>query len=180
MNVSSNLSSLLELDLTFPAVSKHGTCFSTFDTKCYSPYTEHEDVVNFFDTVTKAYLKVMRFILRFWRTIDNFSSTPPINGSPTRISLLQTLRRTRSLQFRALSNRLAAPPLILAVRAGLCPRFGTLTMSQELFKISNLLLWIRRPRRRVPRAVFTTTREQMVRSSRDYVRGDTQTLIRQC
>lgn len=37
--------------------SKHGTCFSTFDTKCYSPYTEHEDVVNFFDTVTKAYLK---------------------------------------------------------------------------------------------------------------------------
>ncbi|PVF97515.1 ribonuclease T2 [Serendipita vermifera] len=35
--------------------SKHGTCFSTFDTKCYDNYKEHEDVVEFFDTVTKAY-----------------------------------------------------------------------------------------------------------------------------
>ncbi|KAG8749186.1 ribonuclease T2-like [Serendipita sp. 396] len=37
--------------------SKHGTCFSTFDTKCYSDYKEHEDVINFFDTVSRAYLK---------------------------------------------------------------------------------------------------------------------------
>ncbi|KZS99004.1 ribonuclease T2 [Sistotremastrum niveocremeum HHB9708] len=35
--------------------SKHATCFSTFDTKCYEPYIEHEDVINFFDTVIAAY-----------------------------------------------------------------------------------------------------------------------------
>ncbi|CAG7854830.1 Ribonuclease T2-like 1-A Short=RNase T2-like A; Flags: Precursor [Serendipita indica DSM 11827] len=37
--------------------SKHGTCFSTFDTKCYDNYKPHEDVINFFDTVSQAYLK---------------------------------------------------------------------------------------------------------------------------
>nr|BAV32325.1 ribonuclease T2 [Auricularia polytricha]BAV32326.1 ribonuclease T2 [Auricularia polytricha] len=35
--------------------SKHATCFSTFDTKCYRNYKRHEDVVNFFDTVVAAY-----------------------------------------------------------------------------------------------------------------------------
>lgn len=34
--------------------SKHGTCFSTFDTPCYGPaYQEHEDVVEFFETAIK-------------------------------------------------------------------------------------------------------------------------------
>ncbi|KAG8822465.1 ribonuclease T2-like [Serendipita sp. 399] len=37
--------------------SKHGTCFSTFDKKCYSDYKEHEDVINFFDTVSRTFLK---------------------------------------------------------------------------------------------------------------------------
>lgn len=37
--------------------SKHGTCFSTFDTKCYSSDTQHEDLIDFFETVTKAWLK---------------------------------------------------------------------------------------------------------------------------
>ena len=32
--------------------SKHATCFSTFDVPCYGPkYTEHEEVVDFFETV---------------------------------------------------------------------------------------------------------------------------------
>ena len=34
--------------------SKHATCFSTFDVPCYGPqYVEHEDVVDFFQTVMK-------------------------------------------------------------------------------------------------------------------------------
>jgi ribonuclease T2 len=28
--------------------SKHATCFSTYDVKCYKPYKEHEDVIDFF------------------------------------------------------------------------------------------------------------------------------------
>lgn len=36
--------------------SKHATCFSTFDVPCYGPkYTEHEDVVEFFETAIKWY-----------------------------------------------------------------------------------------------------------------------------
>ncbi|KZV89402.1 ribonuclease T2 [Exidia glandulosa HHB12029] len=35
--------------------SKHATCFTTFDTKCYPKYKQHEEVVNFFDTVIQAY-----------------------------------------------------------------------------------------------------------------------------
>ena len=32
--------------------SKHATCFSTFDLPCYGPqYVQHEEVVDFFDTV---------------------------------------------------------------------------------------------------------------------------------
>ncbi|KAF8496094.1 ribonuclease T2 [Gautieria morchelliformis] len=35
--------------------SKHATCFSTYDTACYKPYIEHEDVINFYDSVIRAY-----------------------------------------------------------------------------------------------------------------------------
>jgi hypothetical protein len=38
--------------------SKHGTCFSTFDTTCYQSFTKYEDLIDFFDTVTKAWLQV--------------------------------------------------------------------------------------------------------------------------
>jgi len=29
--------------------SKHATCFSTYDTACYTPYFQHAEVINFFD-----------------------------------------------------------------------------------------------------------------------------------
>ncbi|KAG1774071.1 ribonuclease T2 [Suillus placidus] len=36
--------------------SKHGTCASTFDVACYEPrYKEHQEVVNFFETVVKVF-----------------------------------------------------------------------------------------------------------------------------
>ncbi|KAI5121169.1 hypothetical protein M0805_007166 [Coniferiporia weirii] len=35
--------------------SKHATCTSTFDTACYEDYKEHEDVVNFFESVVRAF-----------------------------------------------------------------------------------------------------------------------------
>ncbi|KAG2044491.1 ribonuclease T2 [Suillus americanus] len=36
--------------------SKHGTCTSTFDVACYEPgYREHQEVVNFFETVVKVF-----------------------------------------------------------------------------------------------------------------------------
>ncbi|KAG2149546.1 ribonuclease T2 [Suillus cothurnatus] len=36
--------------------SKHGTCTSTFDVACYEPgYKEHQEVVNFFETVVKVF-----------------------------------------------------------------------------------------------------------------------------
>jgi ribonuclease T2 len=38
--------------------SKHATCYSTFDVPCYGPeYRKHEDVVDFFETVIKYYMK---------------------------------------------------------------------------------------------------------------------------
>jgi len=35
--------------------SKHATCFSTYDVKCYKPYVQHEDVIDFFESVIRAY-----------------------------------------------------------------------------------------------------------------------------
>ncbi|KAH8119879.1 ribonuclease T2 [Phellopilus nigrolimitatus] len=35
--------------------SKHATCTSTFDVACYENYKEHEEVVNFFDSVIRAF-----------------------------------------------------------------------------------------------------------------------------
>jgi ribonuclease T2 len=38
--------------------SKHATCFSTFDVPCYGPkYVEHEEIIDFFDTVVKYFLR---------------------------------------------------------------------------------------------------------------------------
>lgn len=35
--------------------SKHATCTSTFDVKCYANYRVHEDVINFFESVVRAF-----------------------------------------------------------------------------------------------------------------------------
>ncbi|KIJ54910.1 hypothetical protein M422DRAFT_73659 [Sphaerobolus stellatus SS14] len=35
--------------------SKHATCFSTYDTACYTPYFKHAEVVDFFDSAIRAY-----------------------------------------------------------------------------------------------------------------------------
>ncbi|QIX01458.1 hypothetical protein AMS68_006975 [Peltaster fructicola] len=36
--------------------SKHATCYSTFQTECYGPgYRQHEDVIDFFETVVQYY-----------------------------------------------------------------------------------------------------------------------------
>lgn len=38
--------------------SKHATCFSTFDLPCYGPkYEEHDEIVDFFDTAVKYFLR---------------------------------------------------------------------------------------------------------------------------
>jgi len=38
--------------------SKHATCFSTFDVPCYGPnYVEHQEIIEFFDTVIKYFLR---------------------------------------------------------------------------------------------------------------------------
>jgi hypothetical protein len=109
------------------AVSKHGTCFSTFDTQCYSPYTQHEDVVNFFDTVTKAYLMVRSTFVHLINS-NFWSSFRRINGLRRLTSLLQTPPRTTSVTFRTRSSRPVEQSLISAARMVRCPRCGTSTM----------------------------------------------------
>ncbi|KAH0590994.1 hypothetical protein H2248_001106 [Termitomyces sp. 'cryptogamus'] len=42
--------------------SKHATCTSTFDVKCYGPdYKEHEEVINFFDAAIRAFHRYPSF-----------------------------------------------------------------------------------------------------------------------
>ncbi|KAI6896979.1 hypothetical protein D0867_14509 [Hortaea werneckii] len=46
-------------DLWAHEFSKHATCFSTFDIPCYGPdYVEHEEVVDFFETVIKYFMRL--------------------------------------------------------------------------------------------------------------------------
>ncbi|KAF9643851.1 ribonuclease T2 [Thelephora ganbajun] len=42
-------------DLWAHEFSKHGTCTSTFDVACYTDYQEHEEVVNYFETVVRGF-----------------------------------------------------------------------------------------------------------------------------
>ncbi|EXJ88965.1 hypothetical protein A1O3_02029 [Capronia epimyces CBS 606.96] len=47
------------IDLAAHEFSKHATCYSTFDVPCYGPkYVEHEEVVDFFETVIKYYKRL--------------------------------------------------------------------------------------------------------------------------
>ena len=41
--------------------SKHATCTSTFDVACFPNYKKHEDVINFFDAVIRAFSKFPTF-----------------------------------------------------------------------------------------------------------------------
>lgn len=41
--------------------SKHATCTSTFDVACYQSYKKHQDVVNFFDAVVRAFHRYPTF-----------------------------------------------------------------------------------------------------------------------
>ena len=64
--------------------SKHGTCYSTFDTPCYGPqYKEHEDVVDFFETAVEFYLG-----LPTWTWLEQAGITPS-NTSTYTLSAVQ-------------------------------------------------------------------------------------------
>jgi ribonuclease T2 len=77
--------------------SKHGTCYSTFDTACYGPqYQENEDVVDFFETAIKYY--------RGLPTYDWLADAGIVPSNTTRYSLTD-------LQS-ALKNRFGALPYI--------------------------------------------------------------------
>jgi ribonuclease T2 len=62
--------------------SKHGTCTSTFGLDCYgSNYKKHEDMINFFDTVIRAY--------KMYPTYDILASAGIIPSNKTTYSLAQ-------------------------------------------------------------------------------------------
>ena len=68
--------------------SKHATCFSSFDTECYGPlYREHEEVVDFFETVVSYYQTLPTWE---WLRADNIS---PNNRTAYSLSSIQAALR---------------------------------------------------------------------------------------
>lgn len=62
--------------------SKHATCTSTFDVACYGPqYKEHQDVVNFFDAVVRAF--------KYFPTFDMLASFGIVPSNKTSYALSQ-------------------------------------------------------------------------------------------
>ncbi|CAK5264515.1 unnamed protein product [Mycena citricolor] len=60
--------------------SKHATCTSTFDTKCYGPgYKQHQEVIDFFDAVIRAY--------RMYPTFDILAAAGIVPSNTTAYSL---------------------------------------------------------------------------------------------
>jgi Ribonuclease T2 family len=86
--------------------SKHGTCFSTFDTKCYPSFTKYEDLIDFFDTVTKAWLKVRDSDISFSpkHSSNARTSFPHTTGSRRPILSLPTRQPMISAQYRTHSR----------------------------------------------------------------------------
>ncbi|EIN14001.1 ribonuclease T2 [Punctularia strigosozonata HHB-11173 SS5] len=62
--------------------SKHATCTSTFDVSCFEPgYKKHEDVINFFDAVIRAF--------KMFPTYDILASAGIVPSNKTAYSLSQ-------------------------------------------------------------------------------------------
>ncbi|TFK56687.1 ribonuclease T2 [Heliocybe sulcata] len=69
--------------------SKHATCTSTFDVACYGPdYKEHEDVINFFDSVIRAF--------KMYPTYDMLAAAGITPSNKTTYSLSQLQNALRS------------------------------------------------------------------------------------
>jgi len=70
--------------------SKHATCTSTFDVGCYPDYKEHEEVINFFDTVVKGF--------RMFPTYDMLAaySIVPSNKTTYTLSQLQSALKAQT------------------------------------------------------------------------------------
>ncbi|PAV22516.1 ribonuclease T2 [Pyrrhoderma noxium] len=68
--------------------SKHATCTSTFDISCYDNYQEHEDVVNFFDAVIRAF--------KMYPTYDILASAGIIPSNSTTYTLSQIQNALKS------------------------------------------------------------------------------------
>lgn len=69
--------------------SKHATCFSTFDIPCYGPkYTPHEDVVDFFETVVKYFMR-----LPTWSWLASSNILPSNSTSYTLADMESALRQ---------------------------------------------------------------------------------------
>ncbi|THV07622.1 ribonuclease T2 [Dendrothele bispora CBS 962.96] len=81
--------------------SKHATCTSTFDVSCYGPsYKEHEDVVNFFDAVIRAFKQ--------YPTFDMLAAVGIVPSNTTGYSLAQIqqalVSQTGALPFLGCTN----------------------------------------------------------------------------
>lgn len=62
--------------------AKHATCTSTFDVACYEPgYKKHQDVINFYDAVIRAYKQ--------YPTYDILAAAAIVPSNKTTYSLAQ-------------------------------------------------------------------------------------------
>ncbi|KAJ7596651.1 ribonuclease T2 [Mycena floridula] len=81
--------------------SKHATCTSTFDVACYgSSYRKHQDVVNFFDAVIRAFKQYPTFDM-----LASFGIVPSNRTSYTRTDILNALKsQTAATPFLGCKN----------------------------------------------------------------------------
>ncbi|KAF7303260.1 HST3 protein [Mycena kentingensis (nom. inval.)] len=71
--------------------SKHATCTSTFDVKCYGPnYKQHQEVVDFFDAVIRAFKQYPTFDM-----LAAFGITPS-NSTTYSLSQIQTALQSQT------------------------------------------------------------------------------------
>lgn len=120
---------------------KHGTCISTLETSCYTNYVAKEEVVAFFQKTVDLFKTLPSYQVRQspYRYCENFANCAPISSFRLLGLFLPILPHTPLQQSMLLLGLLEESTPSSNVKTEHWMRFGTFTMSREVYNLAHFL-----------------------------------------